>query len=287
MSNLSLKLSKEQIQKLKDTFKDDIKPNPNEYIDTFIQKEKVTISIYKSDKVVFQGEDALFYGTSFIDTKFNRQAGSDEVGTGDYFGPVVVCASILEESDKELIDQYQITDSKQMDDETILKIGKELMNKVKHSLLILDNVKYNEVHKTNNLNQIKAKLHNQAYINLINKGYKLPGACYVDDFCGEYNYYNYLQNEKDVYHSLIFETKAESKYPAVAISSVIARYAFLKKMEELSDKYEFFFHKGAGEEVDKDIKRFVERFGKDELNKVAKIHFKNTEVIHAQEKPLL
>ena len=279
MSNISLKLTKEKIESLKTTFKECIKSNPNEYIDTFIQKEGLTISIYKSGQVVFQGEDAIYYGTSFIDTKFNRQAGSDEVGTGDYFGPVIVCACILEESDENIVNKYHITDSKKMSDEQILNIGEELMSNVKHSLLILDNAKYNEVHKTNNLNMIKAKMHNQAYLNLKAKGYNMPTACYVDDFCGENNYYEYLRNEKDVYHQLVFETKAETKYPAVAVASCIARFAFLKKMEEMSDKYDMFFHKGASEEVDKDANNFVKKYGINKLNEVAKLHFKNTNSI--------
>lgn len=279
MSNISLKLSKQQIQRIKDTFKDDIKPNPNEYIDTFISRDNLTISIYTSDKVIFQGQDAIFYGSSFIDTKFKRQAGSDEVGTGDYFGPVVVCASIVEESDEELINKYKITDSKQMDDKTILKIGKEIMDHFKHTILILDNPTYNRVHETNNMNMIKAKMHNQAYLNLIKKGYKIPSAAYVDQFCEKNLYFSYLRNEKDIYHDLIFETKAESKYPAVAVSSVIARYTFLKKMEELEKIFNMTFHKGAGSEVDECAKKFVERYGKDNLSKVAKVHFKNTENI--------
>ena len=279
MSNISIKLTEDKINKIKETFKEYIKNSPNEHVDTFIQKDNLTITIYKTGQAVFQGQDAIFYGSSFIDTKFNRQAGSDEVGTGDYFGPVVVCACILEEDDQNILMKYGIKDSKEMDDEQILNIGEELLRNVKHSLLILENEKYNEVHKTNNLNMIKAKMHNQAYLNLKNKGYDVPKASYVDDFCGESNYYNYLKDEKDIYHDLIFETKAESKYPAVAVASVIARYAFLKKMEELSDKYEFLFHKGASDEVDKDAKAFVDRYGFQNLNKVAKIHFKNTENI--------
>ena len=283
MSNISLKLSKEKIETLKTTFKEYIKSSPNEYIDTFIQKDGLTISIYKSGQVVFQGEDAIFYGSSFIDTKFNRQAGSDEVGTGDYFGPVVVCACILEESDEDIVSRYHITDSKKMSDEQILNIGEGLMNSVKHSLLILDNAKYNDVHKTNNLNMIKAKMHNQAYLNLKTKGYNMPTACYIDDFCGENNYYEYLKNEKDVYHQLVFETKAETKYPSVAVASCIARFAFLKKMEEMSDKFDMFFHKGASDEVDKDAKIFVKKYGLNRLNEVAKLHFKNTENIKKAE----
>ena len=276
MSNISLKLSDESINKLKNTFKEYIKNSPNEYIDTFIQKEDLTISIYTSKKVVFQGQDAFFYAQGFIETKFIRQAGSDEVGTGDYFGPVCVCACILEEKDKDILDTYHIKDSKQMSDDEILKAGEKLVQTIKHTLLILDNQKYNEVHKTNNLNMIKAKMHNQAYINLRNKGYEIPKAAYVDDFCGKNNYFEYLKDEKEVYHDLIFETKAENKYEAVAVASVIARYAFIKKMDELSNKYGMIFHKGASELVDNDANIFVKKYGFNNLNKVAKVHFKNT-----------
>lgn len=280
MSNISLKLSDEKIDKIKETFKEYIKPSNNEYIDTFIQKDDLTISIYKSKKVLFQGNDAIFYGSAFLDTKFSKQCGSDEVGTGDYFGPIIVCACLLEEKDKSLLDSLNVRDSKELSDERIIKIGEKLIQHVKHSLLILDNEKYNEVHKSNNLNMIKAKMHNQAYLNLIKKGYDLPKVSYIDDFCGERNYYQYLKDEKEVYHNLIFETKAENTYEAVACASIIARYAFIKKMEELSSKYGLFFHKGANEDVNEDAKAFVKKYGINNLNKVAKLHFKNTELIN-------
>ena len=276
MGNFSIKLNDEQINKIKRTFKDDIKPNPNEYIDTFISKDDLTISIYKSKKVVFQGKDALFYGSSFIENKFVSHAGSDEVGTGDYFGPVVVVASIVEESDMDLINQYHINDSKQMNDEEILKCGEILRTKIKHTLLILEPLQYNKVHETNNLNMIKAKMHNQAYLNLIKKGYKMPSAAYIDQFCEKGLYFKYLVNEQEVYHNLIFETKAESKYPAVAVSSVIARYVFLKKMEEMDKKYQMNFKKGAGKDVDICAQTFVKKYTKKKLSEVAKLHFKNT-----------
>ena len=277
MSNMSLKLTKEQIERLKKTFRDDIKPNNNEYIDTFIQNDDITITVYTSGKVVFQGKDALYYGSSFIETRKTRQAGSDEVGTGDYFGPVIVTAAIVEEGDYPFLQENGITDSKQMDDATIRKLGEELMKRFAHSLLILEPEKYNEVHQSNNLNEIKAKMHNQAYLNLLKKGNTIPRAAYVDEFVNKDTYFKYLVNEKDIYRDLIFETKAEEKYPAVAVGSVISRYAFLKYMDNMEERYKLPFHKGAGEEVDKDAKAFVEKYGKDALKKVAKLHFKNTE----------
>ncbi len=288
MSNLSLKLTEAQIRKLKNTFRDDIKPNKNEYIDTFIQNDSVTITIYTSGKVVFQGPDALYYGTSFIEQKKMRQAGSGEVGTGDYFGPVIVTAAIVEEADYPYLESHGVTDSKQMDDATIRQIGKYLMDHFAHSLLILEPKKYNEVHSTNNLNQIKAKMHNQAYLNLKKKGYEIPKAAFVDEFAPKDTYFKYLLNEKEIYRDLIFETKAEEKYPAVAVASVISRYAFLKYMDDMEQRYGMSFHKGAGEEVDRDADAFVKKYGKERLALVAKVHFKNTAKLEdTEETPLL
>lgn len=279
MSTFSFKLSEDKIAKLKETFREYIKENRNEYVDTFIQKDDLTVTIYKSGKVVFQGNDAFFYASAYIDTKKSRQAGSDEVGTGDVFGPVVVCAAIVEEKDYELIERLHITDSKQLTDSYILQIGPQLIETFRHSLLILDDATYNRVHETDNLNAIKAKMHNKAYLNMKAKGYQIPKAAYVDQFCPEDDYYRYLVSEKEVYHDLIFETKAESKYPAVAVGSIISRYAFLQYMQKLEQQYSMTFHKGSSdlEGIDRDIQTFISRYGKERLKNVAKLHFKNFE----------
>ena len=277
MASFSFKLDQEKIVKLKDTFKEYIKQNPNEYIDTFIQKDDLTISIYKTQKVVFQGNDAFFYAQAYIDVKNVRQAGSDEVGTGDCFGPVVVCASIVEENDFDFINEKHITDSKALDDKYILELGPLLTKRFKHSLLILDNKTYNNVHQKDNLNTIKAKMHNKAYINLINKGYDVPKPVYLDQFCSQTNYFDYLSEEKDIFKDIIFETKAESKYPSVAISSIISRYAFLEYMSSLDSKYGIHFPKGSTdtERINSTIKLFLSKYPKNELNNVCKLHFKN------------
>lgn len=275
MSNISLKLSKESIEKLKNTFKDYIKPSNNEFIDTFISKDNVTISIYKTQKVLFQGSDAHFYAEGFIENNFTRQAGSDEVGTGDFFGPVVVASTIVEKEDEEFLNNLGVKDSKEISDQKILEVGKVIKDKIKNSILILDNPTYNKIHETNNLNQIKAKLHNKAFLNLIAKGYDVPSAAYIDDFCGKDKYFEYLKNEKEVYHDVILEEKAESKYIAVAAASCLARYVFLIKLKEMEDKYKMKFHKGASSEVDTTANEFVKKYSKNELFEVSKIHFKN------------
>ena len=277
MGTFSFKLSAEKIEKLKNTFSTYIKKSDNEYVDSFIQKDDLTITIYKSNKVVFQGNDAFFYAQSYIDTKKFRHGGSDEVGTGDCFGPVVVCAAIVELEDYPYIEENHITDSKKLDDNYIRKIGPELLKRFKHSLLILDNKTYNKVHENNNLNVIKAKMHNKAYLNMLNKGYDIPNVSYVDKFCPEADYYAYLDEEKDIYRKLIFEVRAESQYPAVAVASIISRYAFLDYFDKMENKYKMQFHKGSSdtENIDSDIQLFISKYSKNRLDEVAKLHFKN------------
>ena len=86
---------------------------------------------------------------------------------------------------------------------------------------------------------------------------------------------------KNIEKNITFETKAESKYPSVAVSSVIARYSFLVKMTSLSKTLGKVIPKGAGEQVDNFGKEFVNKYGKDKLKEYAKVHFANTKKILA------
>ena len=279
MNSISFKLPKEEIEKLIQKYQDCLIDPPNEHMLAFIKTpDDTTISIYKTDKVLIQGTSAHIYGASFLH-KDTDQAGSDEVGTGDYFGPVCVCACIVRQNDIEYLESLGVNDSKKMDDEKIIKIGQELYERLENSLLILDDKTYNRAHERYNLNEIKARLHNQAYINLIHKGHKIPKACYVDQFEEKEIYFRHLKDEKEVFHDLHFETKAESSYIAVAAASVIARWAFLKTMQELSKHYDIDFPFGSRAQVDEAGLVFVKRYGFERLKEVAKIHFKNTERI--------
>lgn len=280
MANVyTLKLTNEQEQHLYQTFQNNA-IKPPQYAKWALRLENCNVTCYTSGKTVFQGKDASIYASSFLEKKTNSlilpQAGSDEVGTGDYFGPVCVCASIVDETIYSFIQDLGIKDSKQLNDADILKMAPYLLEKVPHSLLILQNEKYNIVHQENNLNAIKAKLHNQAYVHLQNK-YGLPAFKIIDQFTPEASYYKYIKHEKTIIQNIHFETKAENKYVSVATSSIIARFAFLKTMEEMEKKWDMSFQKGAGEKVDICAKQFVQRYGMENLQKVAKLHFKNTE----------
>ncbi|MCF0114023.1 MAG: ribonuclease HIII [Erysipelotrichaceae bacterium] len=277
MQTTTLVLTTEQIYQLQTTFKDAIKHPNNPYIQFQIKTDDITITVYTSKKAVFQGENVDIYTSSFTKEKTAyTHAGSDEVGTGDYFGPVCVCAVLITDKIYDEIKALGIMDSKQMSDEVILKLAPILMEKLTYSLLILDNAKYNQVHEFNNMNAIKAKLHNQAYINLSKKT-TLPELCVIDQFCEPRSYYRYITNEAQKISTIHFETKAENKYLAVACGSVIARYAFLKTLDKMKEHYDFEFIKGASDLVDACAAKFMKKYGEEALYQVAKVHFKNTE----------
>ena len=71
-------------------------------------------------------------------------------------------------------------------------------------------------------------------------------------------------------------TKAEDKNLAVACSSVISRYIFLKEFDKLADSLHVPLPKGAGPQVDSIGEEIVEKYGEEKLKEVAKLNFANT-----------
>ena len=278
MSTITLKLDSKQKQRLYEAFKEFSTEAP-QYADWQLRPENCVITCYTSGKVVFQGKDAEIYASPFAESNTSfplPEAGSDEVGTGDYFGPVCVSAVIVTADDMPALNEFGVRDSKAVTDSDIRRMAPELKKILPHTILIVSPSHYNRVHKQSNMNAIKAKLHNQAYINLSSK-YELPSFCMVDQFAPKNLYYSYLRDEPNVIRTLHFETKAENKYPAVGAASILARNAFLEYMDKMQEYYGMEFAKGSGAPADRCAAEFIRRHGKEKLGEVAKLHFKNTE----------
>ncbi len=299
---ITLILDEDTINKMISFYNENIVENNNEYVLNQFKLEKVTITIYTSKKVVFQGEKASYeasiWDNSLLDDieetqkketkkdttsdwKYHKEhIGSDEVGTGDYFGPLCVCASYVKASDLPFLEEIGIDDSKKLTDDKIKKIAPRILAKIPYSQVSLDPKKYNALIKQGyNQAKIKAMLHNQVIHNLRDKLNKRAVLTVVDQFLSEARYYDYVKFSPYIEGQIRFETKAESKYPAVAVASIIARYSFLTKMDKLSDEIGKDIPKGAGKEVDVFAKELVNEYGIEKLNEVAKVHFANTKKI--------
>ena len=274
------------------------KENKGEYILFFGQSKDLTVTVYTSKKddkfkVFFIGSSALSEAkrwdneakpTTKSENKaptkacweiLDNQIGSDEVGTGDFFGPICVCAALVRECDIKRLKQLGIDDSKRLSDEQIRKLGKILIKEFEYSQVSLNNEKYNElVDKNMNMNEMKAKMHNRVLFNLKIKHPRVKNVL-IDQFVKEESYYKYVNGEKEIVFGVIFKTKGESYFPSVAVGSIIARYSFIQHMDLLSKKYKMDIPYGASKKVTEFAKKFVEKYGFDELDKIVKKNFAN------------
>ena len=85
-----------------------------------------------------------------------------------------------------------------------------------------------------------------------------------------------MKNGKNI--NLIQRVRAESDL-AVASASVLARDEFVKRIDKLSSEFGISLPKGASSLVLEAAKEFVNKHGKSQLNRVAKLHFKTTKEI--------
>jgi len=303
----TLSVSDEMMNKMLEFYQPFKKEANNPYLALFATYEGGVVNLYKKNKdgqnkAVFQGVGAVQeaqiwepnarneahqpelprpitpFTKQMLPINHYPQIGSDEVGTGDFFGPVCVCAAYVKREDLPRLQELKITDSKQMEDSYILSIGPTLVKEFAYSQLSLPNEKFNEIHDEFNMNAIKAKMHNRCLLNLLKDH---PEAnLYQDQFAPANLYYSYLSNEKSVAKNICFKTKGEIAFPSVALASVIARYSFLRKMKELSKQYGLDFPFGAGEQVDIFAQTFVEKYGKEKLREVAKLAWANYKKIN-------
>lgn len=256
-----------------------------------------SITSYKSGKVMFQGgeaeQEAKRWGSpNTTTTKTSSKGdtlpenfttmsviGSDETGTGDYFGPITVAAVYVPANKVTLVKELGVKDSKMLTDDFMRKIAPDLIAALPYSLLILRNEKYNDVQAQGwSQGKMKAILHNQALAKVLEKiSPEKPDYILIDQFAERDVYYRHLKNQKNIVkENVLFATKAEQLHLSVAAASIIARYAFLREMDKLSDEIGTTLPKGAGKGVDEVAAQILLAQGEDSLRTVTKWHFANT-----------
>ncbi len=306
---ITLKVSENTKEKMIEYFEDKKRPKTPDYAIFQADEADTVVTLYNSGKAVFQGVSADIDANMWkemerhlnptkkvemtnsndkkkkekiiekVDPKiyYANTIGSDEVGTGDYFGPIVVTASYVEKENIPFLEELGVKDSKKLTDEKILEIVPKLIKKIPYECIILSNKEYNENYTSDmNMNKVKAILHNKVLKKILEK----YNADYVvvDQFAQPYVYYNYLKGTNYV-RNVTFMTKAEDKCLSVACASLISRYVFLKQFDKLGESIDTFLIKGASDKVDELGVKIVKKYGFDKLKEVAKLNFKNTEKI--------
>jgi len=273
--NYVLTVSPANLKEIKKYYKKDLELPKLDHINFVAKSKAYTITGFKTNKVMFQGPLAESEYDKWKDHfgKSKAEIGSDEVGTGDFFGPIVVVAAYISETQTEFVKKLGVGDSKKLTDKKITLLAEKLIPHIKHKSVLLNNFYYNKMQdKGSNMNKIKAFLHNRAITEITNATEKLEVI--LDQFTTEKTYWEYL-SDTEHYKKIKFETKAEDKYLSVAVASILARYYFIKEWEQLEDKFDFSFPKGASSAVDRACAKFIKVHGEDELKNVCKLNFKN------------
>ncbi|AUB33730.1 TPA: ribonuclease HIII [Streptococcus pneumoniae] len=285
MASITLTPSEKDIQAFLEHYQTSLAPSKNPYIRYFLKLPQATVSIYTSGKILLQGEGAekyaSFFGYQLVEENRGQNLpliGTDEVGNGSYFGGLAVVASFVTPDQHAFLRKLGVGDSKTLTDQKIRQIAPILKEKIQHQALLLSPSKYNEVIGDRyNAVSVKVALHNQAIYLLLQKGVQ-PEKIVIDAFTSAKNYDKYLAQEANRFSNPIsLEEKAEGKYLAVAVSSVIARDLFLENLENLGRELGYQLPSGAGTASDKVASQILQAYGMQGLSFCAKLHFKNTE----------
>ncbi|MBD7907993.1 ribonuclease HIII [Sporosarcina gallistercoris] len=301
MANSVIILSDEKLTALKAYYASDVVKRDAPGVVFAAKTANASITAYRSGKVLFQGGGAeqeaakwesgmdagssasikkpLTKGTVLPDRLETLSViGSDETGTGDFFGPVTVCACYVRADQIPLVAELGVKDSKLLTDPYMRSIAPDLKSVLTYSVLTLQNEKYNTVQaKGWSQGKIKALLHNQAIRHVLRKlEEERPDYILIDQFAERGVYYNHLKNEREIVReNVLFSTKAEGLHVAVAAASIIARVAFLDEMDRLSELAGRTLPKGASKKVDETAAAILLAKGEPFLRSMTKWHFAN------------
>lgn len=295
MTNISITINKDEFEKINQKLNLYEINSHNEFISKIYKFNNTTVTIYKTMVLVLQGKDSLETYKFIFDKEYNEidnqnsfdnkklqinqytiaTMGSDEVGVGDFFGGIVVASAYVRKDQIQWLKDIGVKDSKFLSDEKIISIFKNIKDQIIFNVINIFPEEYNNQFEIyNNSHIIKAVGHNQALWNLSKQATR-PYFVIIDQFVSPENYSNYLRRANKSEFSIdIFETKAESKYMAVACASIIARYYFLEQIKTLSNYVNVELILGSSNHnIISTAKQIIKDKGVDVLNKVCKKHF--------------
>lgn len=196
----------------------------------------------------------------------------DESGKGDYFGPLVIAAVLMDQSQTPQLQALRIRDSKTISDNVIRRLAQEIKALCPHAVVAIGPERYNTLYaKIKNLNRLLAWGHARAIENILEKQ---DCAYAISDQFGDPQWIQRALMERGKKITLEQRTKAEED-AAVAAASILARDEFVRRLEQLGQRFDMQLPKGASHVLNA-AKEFVRRHGQSRLSEVAKLHFKTT-----------
>jgi len=248
----------------------------NEYELLRIEDGDINIIVYKSGKLVHNDTEAsqnVIQAILSREKEYDFIIGSDEVGKGEWYGPLVVVSVALMPNEMDRIRKMGVRDSKSMAKKKLKEIAKKLMqlHLMKKSLILMPE-KYNELYQmfkneNKTLNDLLAWAHARSIKDLIEwiKSEKIrfeTGKIVIDKFDVKKTDLRLSTLDKTNLE-IIQKSRGESEIP-VAVASIIAKSIFENKVDELNKKFKIDLRNSSPADIDPKVLPFV-----------AKTHFKN------------
>ncbi|OGC36656.1 ribonuclease HIII [candidate division WS6 bacterium RIFOXYC1_FULL_33_9] len=292
-NTFTILLSKEQSAKVKDVLlanKWVEEGDSNQYVVYRLRSPRGSIALlYSSDKIVFQGKEDFTSLIANIKEKevdmemgsFRPHLGVDEVGKGDYFGPLVVVSCFITEEFAKNVKILGFADSKKFSDKKIMNLFNNVREYPYYYSSIVHPSEYNTlIKKYKNASLLLAKQHSKV-IEIALKDLKEKNInceyVVIDQFSTSKSRVIDELGKLGKETELIQHHKGESDI-AVACASVIARGIFLEEWDKMNDRYYFNFPKGSSNVLES-AKLFVSSHGEKELSTVAKVSFRTTKQV--------
>ncbi len=212
-------------------------------------------------------------------------AGTDESGKGDYFGPLVSAAVLVDAPLAAQLEALGVRDSKKLSDARVHRMAPEIRRLLgnRYDLTPINPPRFNPFYREmseegKNMNTLLAWGHARSIEDLIGKGMR-PDYVIVDKFAdARYMEQKLLADTREAGIKLVQVTKAEADV-AVAAASILAREAFLNWLDRTSGSLGIKLPKGAGANVKEAAREIVATKGEQALGDYAKLFFKTTKEV--------
>ncbi len=223
------------------------------------------ITLYTTNNTIITGLDKdLIYQTFIYQSQELNYTGCDEVGVGDFFGPVVYVAVTLDKKSIEYLSTHpvKINDSKKLTSIEINDIYNKLHQHITHQVKIVYD---NDI--IDNHNSIAQKVYYH-HLNTLHND-----KIIIDLFTTLNSFKRYSDQLNITWPHLVLETKADSKFISVALASIFSFFFFIKEMNKLNEKYQMTFPYGANNVIPT-AQKFIQIYSKEELATFCKTTFK-------------
>lgn len=247
----------------------------------------VSLVCYRSGKLVVQGKAIAGFVSRFLEGAESAAAvaapalpfevptiGSDEAGKGDYFGPLVVASVFAEPAAADELREMGVADSKTLGDQRMFPMAERIERTLDCEVRVLMPPDYNARWTADpNVNHVLADLHADAIATLLSRH---PEATVVVDRFADESLVARRLTKRDVRPRQLVQVPRAEAHPVVGAASVVARVHFLEGLAECEQEAGTDLHKGAGTPVDEAALRVFRIGGEALMQKVAKMHFKNS-----------